>query len=844
MNNNPKLVISLTSYPARIPALHHTLKTLLNQTVKADMVILWLNPEQFPNGESDLPDAILGLKELGLTIDWYHNVKSYTKLIPALHKYPDDIIVTADDDILYPENWLELLYKGYQKYPYSIQCHRAFGITEKEKSLAPYKEWSRGQIIPGRGAMGINGNDTIPDLKKFFTGVSGVLYPPHSLHPDVFNEQTFKELAPTEDDVWFWAMAIRNNTTINVVDENLGLLSVNGDASQEFALYNINSQNNTTHNTIWRIFEQFPDVYENIVRKSRLIVSLTSFPARINTVHQVIESLLNQTKKADKIILWLAPEQFPNGEKYLPENLLRLKERGLTIDWYHDIRSYKKLIPTLRKYPNELIVTVDDDIIYKPTMLEKLYRSYKKYPNDISAHRVTKFIYERDKFKTIAGGKKHYRGAHFLNKLTGCGGVLYPPKCFYKDILNEDLILKLAPTNDDQWFWLMAALSGVGVRVVKDKEIELNYTDGSQEFALCLINDQGEKLFWKDFNRLMEHYPQLKKLLKKEGIKTHWFYKERDGNRRRFYLFGKRILSYKKPQKKLANLNKKELIKLLGEQFYKKTGKKPTDELTTLAEKVIWASMFDVTDLKVQCTDKIAVRDYVAKTVGKKYLPELYAVYDNEKQFNLDALPDKFLLTYNAGADSAQTMLVLDKSKLNQADVQNTLKQWLKFNLAEIGYEMQYLPIKPRVMARELLDIRTDIEYKLWCFNGRVEFVCQNNYARGHDTIGFATYDKNWNKLDFWQKLDNSYQVQKKVQKPKFLNEMIEVAEKLAKPFNFVRVDFYETVDGKLMFGELTFSPSAGKLEYAPDNDAIQKKYGASFNLPPRDKNGFAIRKK
>ncbi len=578
--------------------------------------------------------------------------------------------------------------------------------------------------------------------------------------------------------------------------------------------------------------------------KPRLIISLTSYPARINTVHQVIESLLNQTKKADKIILWLAPEQFPNGEADLPENLLRLKECGLTIDWYHDIRSYKKLIPTLRKYPNELIVTVDDDLIFKPTMLEKLYRSYKKYPNDINSHRVTKFVYKRDKFKTIAGGKKHYRGAHYLNKLTGGAGTLYPPKCFYKDILNEDLILKLAPTNDDQWFWLMAVMNGVGVRVVKDKEIDLHYTDGSQEFALCLINDQGEKLFWKDFGRLMEHYPQLKKLLKKEGIKTHWFYKERDGNRRRFYVFGKKILSYKKKKKRLADLNKKELTKLLWEQFYKKTGKKPTDELTTLAEKVIWASMFDVTDLKVQCTDKIAVRDYVAKTVGEKYLPKLYAIYENETQVNLDDLPDKFLLTHNAGANSEQTMLVWDKSKLEAADVKNTVAQWLKFNLAEIGYEMQYLPIKPRIMARELLDIRTDVEYKLWCFDGRVEFIKIISYEQGHGEIGSAHYDVNWKDMGFYSSGGDRYRIKHQPSCPKFLKEMIAVAEKLAAPFNFVRVDFYETVDGKLMFGELTFSPSAGKLEYMPDNDAIQKKYGALFKMPPRDKNGFAIRKK
>ena len=190
----PKLVISLTSYPARIPALHHTLKTLLNQTMKADLVVLWLKPEQFPKGEADLPREITELKKMGLTIDWYHNVKSYTKLIPALKKYPNDIIVTADDDILYPENWLKLLYRGYKKYPQSIQCHRAFGIITENNSIAPYKSWKRGQIIPGVGAMGQDSTIAVPGFKNFFTGVSGVLYPPHSLHPDVFDEEQFKKL--------------------------------------------------------------------------------------------------------------------------------------------------------------------------------------------------------------------------------------------------------------------------------------------------------------------------------------------------------------------------------------------------------------------------------------------------------------------------------------------------------------------------------------------------------------------------------------------------------------------------------------------------------------------------
>lgn len=254
--------------------------------------------------------------------------------------------------------------------------------------------------------------------------------------------------------------------------------------------------------------------------KEKLIVSLTSYPARINTVHLVIESLLDQSYQADEIVLWLALEQFPHRELDLPEQLLNLKSKGLIIDWCEDIKSYKKLIPSLKKYPKDIIVTVDDDNIYPKNWLEKLYNGYLKHPKYIQAHRITKFYYEED-FKVIAGGRDYYKKPCFLNKLVGLGGVLYPPKCFYKDILNNELFMKLAPTNDDQWFWLQAVLKGTKIRVVDEPEIKANYIEGSQEVGLYNINDKGEKLFWKDFNRLLDYYPRLRKILISESKKNH-----------------------------------------------------------------------------------------------------------------------------------------------------------------------------------------------------------------------------------------------------------------------------------------------------------------------------------
>ena len=106
------LIVSLTSFPQRMYEIHYTLYSLLTQTVKPAKVILWLGAEQFPNLEKDVPEKVLKLKENGLTIEWTNNLRSYTKLVPALKKYPNNIIATADDDIYYEKEWLEKLLKN------------------------------------------------------------------------------------------------------------------------------------------------------------------------------------------------------------------------------------------------------------------------------------------------------------------------------------------------------------------------------------------------------------------------------------------------------------------------------------------------------------------------------------------------------------------------------------------------------------------------------------------------------------------------------------------------------------------------------------------------------------
>lgn len=217
-----------------------------------------------------------------------------------------------------------------------------------------------------------------------------------------------------------------------------------------------------------------------------------------------------QSFKPDVIILQLSEEDFPNKEKDLPNNILKLKKYGITINWNKDnIKSYKKLIPTLIEYPNDIIITVDDDFIYDKNLVKYLWQSYTKNPEFIHCHRTTKISFFNN--DVIAEPKKYYDNPSFANKLVGCGGCLYPPNSLYTDITNKNLFLELAPTNDDIWFWLMAVMNNTKIKIIDNhisKPVEILETKKGP--CLCHINDSGEKLFYKDLNNVLNHYKGLK----------------------------------------------------------------------------------------------------------------------------------------------------------------------------------------------------------------------------------------------------------------------------------------------------------------------------------------------
>ncbi len=546
-----------------------------------------------------------------------------------------------------------------------------------------------------------------------------------------------------------------------------------------------------------------------------IVVSLTTYPARIHTVHQTIETLLNQSLKADKVVLWLAEEQFENKEEDLPQELLDLREKGLTIDWCEDIKSYKKLIPTLKKYPDSIIITADDDLLYHKDLVKRLFDSYVKNPECIHCHRITRLYYLNDKLKVVnrtlylnEDGKYMEKLClpNAFNKLSSGAGTLFPPHCFTKDVLDEKKFMKLAPTSDDVWFYLMGLLNGYKVKVVENNISKLSYVEGTQEDALCAINDKnGYKIFFEHLNNILKHYPKLKEKLEADNEENN------------------KILSevFEKAQQKRV----REI-----EQWWYRVKKKTLNLYNpqTFNEKIQWLKLYDATPIKTKLADKYLVRDWVKEKIGEEYLIPLLGVYDSFEEIDFKKLPKQFVIKCNHGC--GYNIIVKDKSLLDLKEVKEKLDKWMNENFAlKLGYELQYRDIEPKIIIEKFIENEgtNDLyDYKFWCFNGKVKYI-QFLSERNLDGLKMAFYDKKWNKQSFVydHPLDK-----KTIEKPDNLEQMINLAENLAKDFNYVRVDFYRLNNGQIYFGEMTFTSASGTCRW--NDEKINAYFGALIKLP------------
>ena len=251
-------------------------------------------------------------------------------------------------------------------------------------------------------------------------------------------------------------------------------------------------------------------------------------------------------------------------------------------------------------------------------------------------------------------------------------------------------------------------------------------------------------------------------------------------------------------------------------------------------EKIQWYKLYYKDKLMPICSDKYTVREYVRSKGLETILNELYCVFDKPDDIDLSVLPNKFVLKLSNA--SGANYICTDKSAADEHELKQAFKRFERLVKADAGREWPYMKSKPVIVAEKLLEDPTHYrnavnDYKIFCFNGKPTYIiCVSD--RYTEYCNHLVYDTEWNKINA---ASEGADLSKDVPRPDNLYEMLDVAHRLSEDFPFARIDLY-SLEGKTIFGEITFYPWSGYMEYEPDSFDFE--LGKHYTLPQKRKEG------
>lgn len=247
-----------------------------------------------------------------------------------------------------------------------------------------------------------------------------------------------------------------------------------------------------------------------------------------------------------------------------------------------------------------------------------------------------------------------------------------------------------------------------------------------------------------------------------------------------------------------------------------------------LNEKLMWLKLnkYAKNPVVTACADKVAVREYLEEKGFGCLLNGLIGVWESADDIPWDTLPQKFALKCNHGC--GYNIICQDKSTFDVEKAKEKLNKWMKEDYWRINAEPNYRDIPHRIICEEFLsgkDGKLPVDYKFYCFNGKPLYI-GNFIERDLDahTIIRGYFDTDWNHIPICK---TPIEISR-FPRPETLEKMVNLAEKLSEPFPFVRVDFYEC-DGKVIFGEFTFTPTGCLGTYYTEEAQIE--YGKQLRI-------------
>ena len=256
------------------------------------------------------------------------------------------------------------------------------------------------------------------------------------------------------------------------------------------------------------------------------------------------------------------------------------------------------------------------------------------------------------------------------------------------------------------------------------------------------------------------------------------------------------------------------------------------------SDKLGWYKLYYRDEIMRTCTDKASVRDYIDAQGFGYLLNECYGVYDSFEEINWNNLPKQFVLKNTLGGSGKSVILIHNKDTMNIEEIKEKLRGWIKHstNWTSPAGEWVYEDRKARIIIEKLLvdsELGDLPDYKFFCFNGKAYclYYMRNCTAKADRHEGeIAILDRDFNLMPVTR--PDFLRITEQPPKPKNYEQMLKIAEKLSEPFPHVRVDFYN-IDGKIVFGELTFFTNCGVVRYDPDSFDFE--LGRQFELPKRN---------
>jgi len=392
------VLLSLTTWKNRIKYLPSFFENLKKQIVRPDACFLWLSSDELTL--DDIPPKLL--EDDFVKIVWVDkNLKSFKKFL-TIQQCPNAYNIVIDDDRNYSPNMVGELLDASHKY--GDECIIDYYCDNCNSKGQP---WGGVQSEDNTGINWIND--------------SCILYPPHTFPMEAFTYfyETTLGMKMISDECFLMPFIIYDNCKVINLHGNMSALDrvspiISGTQNEDalhvkfYGTPNNQVRLNKKNQLIWDICSKLPLKYKkrymetfpnfgcdvNCTNNEKIIVTLTTWKLRIGNMPVVLTSILNNTKKPHKIILNLSSEEFPQKEQELPNEVIRFFEEHNDICEIHwvdgpNYKNWKKTLPTLKRYPNDCIVNIDDDFIYPNDMIETLWKSHLDNPNNpISGNNV------------------------------------------------------------------------------------------------------------------------------------------------------------------------------------------------------------------------------------------------------------------------------------------------------------------------------------------------------------------------------------------------------------------------------------------------------------------------